>query len=62
MLDATVDQEKGVIHHEVLEVDEEGKTPDRSTSPLTPSTIEIVAKNDIEVLSNDIKTVSFVSK
>ena len=62
MLDATVDQEKGVIHHEVLEVDEEGKTPDQSTSPSIPSTIEIVAKNDIEVLSNDIKNVSFVSK
>ena len=50
VLDATVDQEEGLIHHEVLEVDEEGLTPDKSTSQ-SPSIIEIVAKNDMEVFT-----------
>ena len=49
VLDATIDQESGVIHHEVLEVDEDGLTPDKSTSG-SPSTLEIVAKSELEVL------------
>lgn len=48
VLDATVDEENGVIHHEVLEVDEDGLTPDKSTSS-APSTMEIVAKSELEV-------------
>lgn len=48
MLDAAADQEKGVIHHEALEVDKKGKTPHESTSS-EPSILEIVAKNEIEV-------------
>ena len=48
VLDATVDEENGVIHHEVLEVDEDGLTPDKSTSTV-PSTLEIIAKSELEV-------------
>ena len=48
MLDAAADQEKGVIHHEALEVNKKGKTPHESTSS-EPSILEIVAKNEIKV-------------
>ena len=46
ILDSTLDQDAGVIHHEVLEVDDEGNTPDRDKFK-RPSqhSIEIIMRN-----------------
>ena len=52
ILDATVDQNQGLIHHEVLEVDNNGHTPDSKNFESQPQhTIEIVIKNDLQVWS-----------
>ena len=46
ILDATVDQDAGVIHNEVLEVDDEGNTPDREAFKCpSQHSIELVVKN-----------------
>ena len=48
ILDSTVDQDDGVIHHEVLEVDEFGNTPNNTDKKFKcPSThsIERIVKN-----------------
>ena len=46
ILDSTIDQDAGVIHHEVLEVDDEGNTPNskKFKCPLQHS-IDLVVKN-----------------
>lgn len=53
-----MDKSKGVVHHEVLEADWNGYTPDQSRdqdgqpdgyNPTCPNCIEIVAKRDLEV-------------
>ena len=46
ILDSTLDQDAGVIHHEALEVDDEGNTPDRNEFKC-PSrhSIELITKN-----------------
>ena len=57
ILDATMDTSKGVVHHEVLEADGNGYTPDQCReqpgkpgyNPTSPNSIEIVAKKDMEV-------------
>ena len=50
ILDATVDQNQGLIHHEVLEVDNNGHTPDsESFKSQKQHIIEIVIKNDLQV-------------
>ena len=50
ILDATVDEQGGLIHHEVLETDMNGHTPDSLYyTPDGPSCIEIVAKHDLDV-------------
>ena len=46
ILDATVDQDAGVIHNEVLEIDNEGNTPDRDEFECpSQHSIELVVKN-----------------
>ena len=46
ILDSTLDQDGGVIHHEVLEVDKFGNTPNKEKfkCPSTHS-IELIVKN-----------------
>ena len=49
-MDATVEQEGCQIHHEVLEVDDNGCTPSMpGFVPPDKSTIEIVINQDMEV-------------
>ena len=46
ILDATVDQDAGVIHHEVLEVDDEGNTPDTKAFECpSQHSIDLIVKN-----------------
>lgn len=50
-----MDRKQGMIHHEVLEADEDGHTPDKkifhSSSPyeISYDSLEIVVKNDLKV-------------
>ena len=58
-----MDTSNGLVHHEVLETDKNGYTPDQfgihpsgrftGYNPTTPTCIEIVAKRDLEVRSNE---------
>ena len=53
ILDSTVDQDGSLIHHEALEVDEFGNTPDKDKYECTsPHSIEIIVKHadNLEVL------------
>ena len=46
ILNTTVDQDTGMIHHEVLEVDYEGYTPDKDEFKChSQHSIELVVKN-----------------
>ena len=46
ILDSTLDQDGSVIHHEVLEVDKFGSTPDKEEFKCTsPHSIELIVKN-----------------
>ena len=53
ILDSTIDQDAGVIHHEVLEVDVEGNTPNskRFKCPSQHS-IDLVVKNPDQLKVN----------
>ena len=49
IMDATVDKRELLIHHELLEVDDNGHLPASNYRPPKESTIEIVINNDLEV-------------
>ena len=53
ILDSTIDQDAGVIHHEVLEVDDKGNTPNsnRFECPSQHS-IDLVVKNPDQLKVN----------
>ena len=46
ILESTIDRDAGVIHHEVLEVDDEGNTPNKEDFKCPPMhSIEFVMRN-----------------
>ena len=50
IMDATVDKSGTLIHHEVLEVDDEGHTPtNKKYESPDDSSIEIIINNDLKV-------------
>ena len=60
ILDSTIDQDAGVIHHVVLEVDNEGNTPNskRFECPSQHS-INLVVKNPLKLKVNIITCTKF---